>query len=718
MTQHFLALMLALSMAGPAFGQVGWSQDFNRPGLNGRVFALGVHDGELIAGGLEFEARGSALSHVARYDGQDWRPLSGPSGEGVSGLVRAMASYQGELVVAGRFSAAGGVPASSVATWNGTSWRALGDGLELSWAAEATVFALEVFDGELYAGGLLDTADGQPVAGIARWDGTSWRPVGDGVHGGFEPKVLSLEVDPVAGVLYVGGEFENAGGASSVANLAAWDGTNWTSVGTGIPGPAGTGVHALKLFEDALCAGGNFHLSDPPTARRVACFDGLAWQGLGQGIPDWDISADVSSLEVFAGSLYVGGDFIEVDGQGGVPSRAVARWDGTNWHSVGGVDGSDLSTTAIAMTVHDGRLVVGGEFKWAGAALPLDYGTATVSWNIAAYDGGQWQALGTGLGLLSGPTKLIETPYGLIGMGAFFTAGDQLVGRIARLGSGGWEQFATFDNAVWDATMWNGDLVVTGDFTAVDGQPVTAIARYDGADWHAIGNGSGGDAVAVFDDQLYAGGLGGVRRWNGSTWESFGPQLFGQINTMRVHAGRLFMGGDFGDGNGIYSDVAAWDGADMDDLAGGMNGGVSVLYSRGDELLAGGYFSEAGGQPAERLAVWDGNVWRQYRDGVAGMSVEALIDYQGMLYVGGNFTTFWGHPASFLLRDNAGTWEGLGTLDGFPRDFLIDSTTGQLWMAGVFDAIDGIPSHGLTRMTDSTTDPIFHAGFEALVSGR
>lgn len=108
MTQHFLALMLALSMAGPAFGQVGWSQDFNRPGLNGRVFALGVHDGELIAGGLEFEARGSALSHVARYDGQDWRPLSGPSGEGVSGLVRAMASYQGELVVAGRFSAAGG----------------------------------------------------------------------------------------------------------------------------------------------------------------------------------------------------------------------------------------------------------------------------------------------------------------------------------------------------------------------------------------------------------------------------------------------------------------------------------------------------------------------------------------------------------------------------------------------------------------------------------
>ncbi|MDX1626978.1 MAG: hypothetical protein R3323_10725, partial [Wenzhouxiangellaceae bacterium] len=276
--------LILFSMAVTA-QPVEWSQDFNRPGLVGRVFALGTWEGDLYAGGYEFEARGSMPSRVARFDGSRWRPLIGSQGEGVSGQVRAMAVFDGELVVAGHFGGAGGVPANGVAAWNGNDWRALGGGVQLSYDVAPTVFALEVFQGELYAGGLFDSAEGQPVIGIARWDGSTWRPVGGGIDGPYDPKVLSLEADPVAGLLYVGGEFDEAGGVAA-ANIAAWNGTSWQAVGSGIPGPTGSGVHALAVFQGGICAGGNFALSSPAAARRIACFDGSEWQALGNGIPD------------------------------------------------------------------------------------------------------------------------------------------------------------------------------------------------------------------------------------------------------------------------------------------------------------------------------------------------------------------------------------------------------------------------------------------------
>lgn len=699
----FLALV---AFSAAAQDPVTWSEEFNRPGLVGRVFAVGTYQGELVAGGQNFEARGSRPSHVARFDGERWLPL----GAGVSGLVRGVAEYNGELVVAGEFGSAGGQPANSVAAWDGSEWRPLGEGLELSWWYVSTVFALEVFDGELYAGGQFDLADGQTALGIARWDGQQWHPVGGGINGPYEPKVLSLEADPVNGLLYVGGEFDTAGGVTT-DNIAAWDGSQWHAVAGGISGPTSTGVHALQTFNGEICAGGNFHLADVPGARRIACSDGAQWYALGLGIPDWDISADVSSLAEFDGSLYVGGDFIEVDGEGGVPSRAVARWDGTQWHSVGGVAGTDLATTAIAMTVQGGRLVVGGEFKWAGTEL--DYGSAVVSWMIAGFDGSEWSAIGTGNGLLGGPSKILYYNGDLIGVGAFYTAGEELVGRIARFRNGRWEQFATFDRAVWDAVIYEGDLVVTGDFNQVNGQSIPHTARFDGTGWSGFGSGAGGDAIEVYNGQLYAGGLG-LRRWNGSSWEALDTEIPGQIYDLHTHTdGRLYIGGYIGTPDGGYKNMAAWDGETMDNLDGGADDTVVVFYSRGDELLVGGGFDVIGGVPAERLAAFDGETWSEYGDGVGGLTVDALHEYNGRLYVAGNFTTYYGLPASFIIRDNNGEWEGIGEFNVYPRSFLDDPETGGLWMAGSFTRINNVPSHGMTRMFDGAPEMVFVGGFEA-----
>ena len=65
----------------------------------------------------------------------------------------------------GLFKSAGEQPANYIAKWNGTSWDPVGGGVN------SPVHSLGVYNDELYAGGLFDTVDAAPVNHIARWNG-------------------------------------------------------------------------------------------------------------------------------------------------------------------------------------------------------------------------------------------------------------------------------------------------------------------------------------------------------------------------------------------------------------------------------------------------------------------------------------------------------------------------------------------------------------------
>jgi hypothetical protein len=79
---------------------------------------------------------------------------------------------------------AGNVPANDIAKWDGTQWSALGSGTN-----GPSVTSLTVFDDgngpALYAGGTFTTAGGVPANGIAKWNGSEWSTVGDGVNRRF-----------------------------------------------------------------------------------------------------------------------------------------------------------------------------------------------------------------------------------------------------------------------------------------------------------------------------------------------------------------------------------------------------------------------------------------------------------------------------------------------------------------------------------------------------
>lgn len=315
-------------------------------GLDAWVYATTAFDDgsgpALFVGGVFDYAGGTLVNSIAKWDGSVWSALPGPTAVGFH-QVRDLAVFDDgtgpALYVAGYSQTAGGVTVNNIARWDGVEWSPLtgpsGTG------TDGSVYTLEVFDGgagpALYAGGDFDHAGGVSVDRIARWDGLGWEPLTGPFGTGVIDTVNDLEVfdDGDGPALYVGGDFQQAGGVP--ANfLARWDGDEWALVhstgGAGLNGP----VAELRVFDDgtggALYAGGEFTTADGIQVNRVARWDGAEWSGLsgpsGVGIEEpFETSLYVGSLEVLDLStgpqLIVGGTFMLA---GGVPSSCVAAW--------------------------------------------------------------------------------------------------------------------------------------------------------------------------------------------------------------------------------------------------------------------------------------------------------------------------------------------------------------------------------------------------------
>ena len=152
---------------------IDWLPGEGVPGANGGVTVGTTWDpdgpgphAELLVVGGGFSLAGNELaSNIAAWDGAAWHAL-GPGIEG--GRVYALTVYNGELIAAGEFTTAGGMNANNIARWNGTTWQPLGPGI-----FDGDVWALAVYNGELIAGGLFTTAGGVSANHVARWNGSA-----------------------------------------------------------------------------------------------------------------------------------------------------------------------------------------------------------------------------------------------------------------------------------------------------------------------------------------------------------------------------------------------------------------------------------------------------------------------------------------------------------------------------------------------------------------
>lgn len=300
----------------------------------------------------------------------DWYALGGGVGDEEFDYVAAVAAFGNDVIAAGRFEYAGGVPAKNIARWDGSTWNAMGDGLH------NTVRCLKVVNNELYAAGDFTFSGASSVAHIAVWNGAAWEQLGDGLNSNVH---CLTEFD---GRLIAGGDFTGSG-AAPVQRIGQWSGSAWEPVGNG---GANADVGSLGVVDGRLIAGGPFTRMGATSANHVARLESGEWQAMGTGLNGniFDL-ADYNGVPVACGNFLTNGD--------GQAALKIAQWNGTAWVPLGGglagCMGQHCGSAGYALAVLGGELYVGGSFTDAGAEVSFR--------NISRWNGAEWTDVGGGV---------------------------------------------------------------------------------------------------------------------------------------------------------------------------------------------------------------------------------------------------------------------------------------------------------------------------------
>ena len=440
--------------------RTSWSflETLNSPVTSMAVFDDGGGAAALYVGGDFTTAGAVPVDAIARWDGLVWTSVDVGTYVGIyGGPVQCLTVHDDgsgpALYAGGSFTAAGNVEAHTVAKWNGSAWSAVGGGLVGSATAFCDVLSLgSVDDGSgpsLFAGGCFLSNGSTAATRVARWDGSSWMGIG-GV--GLDGFVHALAVSDHDGepALYVGGEFTTVGGTAATG-IARWDGASWSPLGDGLSSsyPAGTGgietVLAVTTWDDgsgeALYVGGDFDHAGSVAMNHVAKWDGATWSGLGSGMTGG--FAEVGAFAVYddgsGEALYAAGAF---DGAGGLAAKCIAKWNGSSWSPLGSgmtYNGCCTGTVQDLAVYDDGTgpaLYAGGVFTIAGG-VPAN--------RIAKWNGSSWSALGSGM-TGSGVRALGVFDVGggpaVFAGGSFATAGGVAANNVAKWTGSGWVPLA------------------------------------------------------------------------------------------------------------------------------------------------------------------------------------------------------------------------------------------------------------------------------------
>lgn len=334
------------------------------------------------------------------------------------------------------------------------SWQTIASGVTF-------VYDMVVFQCNLIVAGQFTQIGSTPANNIAAWNGTSWTSLAQGVNG----PVRALAVHN--GILYAGGQFSTAGTTSNVNNIAAWNGSTWTDVDNGVSGVGSAFVTALLSTANGLVAGGQFQnagLTSSLATNNIAQWNGTSWNNNFNSLSNV-FNGPIYTLREFGGQLFAAGTFSS-------PHLNTTRWNGSNWISNG--SGINLVNNVpyngvAAQYVYGGNLIVGGHFLNANG-LPTTQ-------HIARWNGFNWLPM----------------------------PGGDLPDTI---------------DAVHDFIKYDNKLYAGGAINKMGSTLLKGVGEWNGSNWfstnhppHIIHALEAYDSCGTRDCDLYSGGEGFVNRW-------------------------------------------------------------------------------------------------------------------------------------------------------------------------------------------------------------
>jgi len=499
------------------------------------------------------------------------------------------------------------------------------------WVTDGPVNAEFVSGNTLYLGGEFRRV-GPPVGGWAAVDSAGkWMPPAPLVSG----NVFCTAPDGDGG-WFVGGSFD-AVGTHPRANLARFDHNgNLTAWNPTTNGP----VYALLLFAGRLYAGGAFTNVDGLARNHLAVVDTLSG-GLGTWNPNAD--GDVRALTPFGSTFLIGGQFTHVSGfargylAGVDTAGTVWSWDPEPNRAVYAI-GYTHRLVPNVVTVY-----VGGDFTFVGGQART---------YIAALDA---------------------------------TPGSATFGQATAFN-------ATADNTVRSLLIMgtlSPTIYVGGDFSNIGGQPRSKLAALNGSalatSWNPGVGGLGGQRTVSWVDAL---ALRGTTLYLGGSFSSLGGQARSSLGAVDTGTGA----------------VGAWDPS--------PNGTVYALAVGVQPVYVGGAFTSFGGVARNNLAALDlisgeAMAWNPNADG----PILALSSVGGHLYAGGTFANIGGAAQAYIAQLDP-TTGARGAWAPSPNSSVtciggraIGGGKSMIYFGGAFTSASGLSRRHLAAMSDAVPSP-------------
>ena len=268
--------------------------------------------------------------------------------------------FNNELYATGDFDKIGNIPTKNFGIWNGQNWSAGGSGIENGYGA-----VFKIIENELYLCGTFDSAFGIAANSFIKFDGQNWSNVFNIPE--FSPvgnKNFASSIIKYQGKLYAAGQFYSGLGANDINAITVYDGTNWIKVGTGLPNP-NDAVSDMVIYKNELIVAGHFTKQSNPLnpGNNIAAWNGSEWHSLGdasQGFGINGINGSIVHMIVHNDYLYVCGHFSDAGNQ---LATNIARWDGTNWCALAtGFSSATTNETVTSIAFYGDTLFAVGDF--------------------------------------------------------------------------------------------------------------------------------------------------------------------------------------------------------------------------------------------------------------------------------------------------------------------------------------------------------------------
>lgn len=286
---------------------------------------------------------------------------------------------------------------------------------------------------------------------------------------GFPRTSLQNLSSDLSGNIYVGGGFDS----SYISYVGKWNGFSWSKLND-----------SLNRRDSPTCSdpfGNIYKATDSLVIPQVARWDGSYWRilgnldslidGSGSGYGILSICSDAS------GNIYVAGNF-----SNSFHSRFVAKWDGSSWSELGGVNGLAAQGDIFSLCIDNlGNIYAAGQFYQGSGSTYSSY--------IAKYDGTNWSRLG---GLLS-----TGTVYSLCSDagGNIYAAGNFLNSYayeyVAKWNGSSWSELGGLNGHIFNSFIFSicsdasGNIYAAGAFENSSGNKY--VAKWDGNTWSELG---------------------------------------------------------------------------------------------------------------------------------------------------------------------------------------------------------------------------------------